>query len=137
MVRGDGSQCAGPLIFDKDLVMNSNLSLAVIAFILAFTGPTLAFDASDLAKVQAGKDCEKCDLFVADLSGADLSDANLSDANLSDANLSVADLSDAGLSDADLFGADLPGANLSKTLMNGAILCNTTMPDGSVIYSGC
>ena len=32
----------------------------------------------------------------------------------------------------DLSGAYLKGANLM-----GAILCNTTMPDGSVIYSGC
>ena len=32
----------------------------------------------------------------------------------------------------DLSGADLGGADLT-----GAILCNTTMPNGSEIYSGC
>ena len=32
---------------------------------------------------------------------------------------------------------DLTNANLSGAIMQGAILCNTTMPDGSVIYSGC
>ncbi len=33
--------------------------------------------------------------------------------------------------------ANLEGANLIRTKMNGATLCNTTMPDGSVLYSGC
>ena len=37
----------------------------------------------------------------------------------------------------DLTGANLRDANLSYAKMNGAILCNTTMPDGLVIYSGC
>ena len=37
----------------------------------------------------------------------------------------------------DLGGADLSGANLSGAYMQGTALCNTTMPDGSVINSGC
>ena len=41
------------------------------------------------------------------------------------------------LTDTDLYRANLEGANLGYVYMNGAILCNTTMPDGSVIYSGC
>ena len=41
------------------------------------------------------------------------------------------------LEGANLEGADLEGANLEGAKMKGAILCNTTMPDGSVIYSGC
>ena len=36
-----------------------------------------------------------------------------------------------------LSGAKLISANLSGAYMQGAALCNTTMPDGSVIYSGC
>jgi len=36
-----------------------------------------------------------------------------------------------------LESADLRGANLEGAKMKGAILCNTIMPDGSVIYSGC
>ena len=32
---------------------------------------------------------------------------------------------------------DLGGADLSGAYMQGAALCNTIMPDGSVIYSGC
>ena len=39
---------------------------------------------------------------------------------------------------ANLSGANLNGAALSyTTYMLGAILCNTTIPDGSIIYSGC
>ncbi len=41
------------------------------------------------------------------------------------------------LADANLSGADLGGTNLSGAYMQGAALCNTIMPDGSVIYSGC
>ena len=42
------------------------------------------------------------------------------------------------LRDAYLKGAFLSGAALSyTTYMLGAILCNTTIPDGSIIYSGC
>ena len=36
-----------------------------------------------------------------------------------------------------LEAADLMGANLEGAKMKGAILCNTIMPDGTVIYSGC
>jgi len=32
---------------------------------------------------------------------------------------------------------DLEGADLTDANMEGVIFCNTTMPDGSVIYSGC
>ena len=36
-----------------------------------------------------------------------------------------------------LEAADLRGANLEGAKTKGAILCNTIMPDGSTIYSGC
>ena len=47
-------------------------------------------------------------------------------------NLVSADLSDANLAGANLDGTNLPGA-----AMKGITLCNTIMPDGSVLYSGC
>ena len=37
----------------------------------------------------------------------------------------------------DLTDANLEGATLELAMMRGGILCNTTIPDGSVIYSGC
>ena len=42
-----------------------------------------------------------------------------------------------GCVECDLIGARLKGADLMCAIINGAIICNTTMPDGSVIYSGC
>ena len=41
------------------------------------------------------------------------------------------------LEGAELLGANLRNANLNSATMKGAILCNTIMPDGSVINSGC
>lgn len=94
-----------------------------------------------------GADLRGADLKGANLHGAILTSANLSDADLSGANLGgaelyYADLRGAILRGANLYGADLSGvmlndADLRGAMMRGAILCNTTMPDGSVIYSGC
>ena len=79
----------------------------------------------------------RADLSRADLRRADLSGAYLIEADLRRADLSGADLRRANLSGANLSNADLSGANLYEAELMGAILCNTTVPDGSVIYSGC
>ena len=112
-----------------------------------FASSASAFDPEDLQKLKDTNECFGCDLFMTYLGGAVLSRAFLSKAVLSRADLSGADLSgavlmevdliQANLNEANLTGANLTGANLSYATMNGAILCNTTMPDGSVIYSGC
>ena len=34
-------------------------------------------------------------------------------------------------------GADLTGANLGGVRLNGVILCNTTMPDGTINNTSC
>jgi uncharacterized protein YjbI with pentapeptide repeats len=54
-----------------------------------------------------GGDCIHCDLRDADLSGADLSSANFS------------------------------GASLYMADLRDAQFCNTVMPDGTTLYSGC
>ena len=87
-----------------------------------FASSASAFDPADLKKLKDTNECMECDL-----SGANLEGANLSGANLEGADLNGAFLNDANLS----------RAKLTSTIMNGGILCNTTMPDGSVIYSGC
>jgi len=99
---------------------------------VALAGMALAYDEEDLATLSDTSNCQRCDL-----SGADLSGAYLFVANLSGANLSGANLIGASLRYADLDGADLTGADLSFARMSGARLCNTTMPDGHVEYSGC
>lgn len=97
-------------------------------------------------------------LFGANLSGADLSGAELLEVNLSRANLTGANLRGvrgsmelwgANLRNADLFGADLfpTRSHMSRSmhwgqspieeLLRGAILCNTTIPDGSIRSNDC
>ena len=76
-----------------------------------------AYDPDHLTLLKETNECPKCDL-----SGANLKGANLRGAFLMSANLD---------------GAYLKGANTKYASMKGAILCNTTMPDGRVIYSGC
>ena len=82
-----------------------------------FANGASAFNPDDLQKLKDTNSCVQCNLQGANLRGAFLRGANLQDV----------DLSSAVLRDARLIGA----------IMNGVILCNTTMPDGSVIYSGC
>ena len=110
-------------------------ALTVTASIIA-SGAS-AFDPEDLQGLKDTNECVACNLNGANLNGANLRGANLRSAALISANLEDADLRGANLFGADLGGANLRDANLDFAYMNGAILCNTTMPDGSVIYSGC
>jgi uncharacterized protein YjbI with pentapeptide repeats len=140
----------------------TKLFTVLIAFLITIGSQVSAFDPADLQKLKDTGDCLECDLSGANLRGAYLSGANLKSANLGGANLVRANLEDATLWDANLESADLAGANLQSAnlgganlnstnlngadlwnaylrfvRMKGAILCNTTMPDGSVTYSGC
>lgn len=84
-----------------------------------------------------GADLSGANLAGADLDGSNLTGAFLRGSNLRGTDLRKANLFRADLTDADLSGAILKEADLTRAKMNGAILCNTIMPDGSVIYSGC
>ena len=115
-------------------------ALTVVAALVA--NGAAAFEPADLQKLKDTGNCVECDLFKAILSGANLSRANLTGAwlrkaDLSEANLIGADLRKANLNEADLFDATLWKADLTGAIMNSVILCNTTMPDGSVNDSGC
>ena len=133
--------------------------ILALALILPLSG--LAFKPEHLKKLKETisdadgiliNECENCDLRGANLEGvylrgaklfgAKLQNANLERTNLEGANLERTDLGGANLLRATLKGANLDGANLKGAntkyaSMKGAILCNTTMPDGRVIYSGC
>ena len=113
------------------LNMKRTLTALTVAATM-FASSASAFDPDDLQKLKDTGKCATCDLGGADLSGADLGGTNLSGAKLISANLRGANLRGAKLISANLRGADLGGA-----YMQGAALCNTTMPDGSVINSGC
>jgi hypothetical protein len=104
-------------------------------------------DASLRLASLAGQDLHGANLSGADLYGADLRHTDLRDADLSNAVLANVDLTAARLDRANLTGAKLQSANLTNTnlinatLRNGqlstALICGTTMPDGSVDKSGC
>ena len=96
--------------------MKRLLAVINIAATLAASSAS-AFDPAHLKRLKDTGDCINCDLKGADLRGADLKGAKLMGAKLS--------------------GANLDGAKLDYAIMDGAIFCNTTMPDGSVLYTGC
>ena len=97
--------------------MKCTLTALTIAATM-FASGAFAADPDDLQKLKDTGFCVGCDLRKANLTGANLSGTDLRDAYLK--------------------GAFLSGAALSyTTYMLGAILCNTTIPDGSIIYSGC
>ena len=136
----DTNKCVGCDLFVANLKGAILMKLTLTALTLAatmFASSASAFDPDDLQKLKDTNECVECDLSSADLWGAYLMNANLKDADLWGADLSKADLSKANLKGADLSGANLRDAYLYYAIMNSVILCNTTMPDGSVTYSGC
>ena len=80
----------------------------LLAFLMMIGSQVSAFYPDHLHKLMNTGNCVKCDLTDVDLRNQ-----------------------------ANLYGANLENANLRGADLRGAILCNTTMPDGSVIYSGC
>ena len=105
--------------------MNKLSMLVIHIFLLlmvGFSAQVGAYDEVQLKKLKALGSCPGCDLSEANLEGANLKGANLEGADLKGANLE---------------GADLETAKMKNAKMKGAILCNTTMPDGSILYSGC
>ncbi|MCG8362906.1 MAG: serine/threonine-protein kinase [Pseudanabaenales cyanobacterium] len=89
-----------------------------------------------------GANLNRASLREAELAGANFEEISLMNsilinANLENANLENANLKDADLAGANLKGATLRGANSEGTNLSGAILCNTTMPDGTVENQDC
>ena len=81
---------------------------------------------------------EDVDLHDANLTDADLSGTYLGGANLSGAKLNGANLNKTNLARANLTDSNLEGTNLDKAKnLDEAILCNTTMPDGSLSNRDC
>ena len=81
--------------------------MAMTIAVTMFASSASAFDPENLADLQATNLCQECDLHYAQLDGAHSIEANLK------------------------------GADLSYVFITGVTFCNTKMPDGSVIHSGC
>ena len=102
--------------------------LWLIAVFLVLASGASAFDAADLARLQATGACRGCDLRGADLHGLKLAQADLRGADLSEAKLDTADLGGASLRGADLSRATgaflrLTGADLSGARLVGFSAC--------------
>jgi hypothetical protein len=80
---------------------------------------------------------DEANLYESDLREANLFKTDLREANLYRADLTGANLFGADLAGANLFGANLEGANVVKANVDEALLCNTTMPDGSISDRDC
>jgi uncharacterized protein YjbI with pentapeptide repeats len=138
-------------------VMLLRTAVTALVVVTLSTSSALAFDPTDLKKLMETKECVECDLEGADLVRANLKGANLEGVNLKKAILIKVDLRSANLAGSDLEGANLwtaylwkgnlegvnlKGANLLNAdirfvRMKNTILCNTTMPDGSIIDRDC
>jgi uncharacterized protein YjbI with pentapeptide repeats len=128
------------------------------AFYTAIPFSALGWSESDISALKETQVCQACDLsgadlrwanvyeaelggaanlVGADLSGSDLRGANLYGANLEDARLTDVNLTGADLRWSSLRGADLSGANLGDAQTEGAVFCQTIMPDSAVNDSNC
>jgi len=130
--------------------MNYFKSLCSMLFLIATN--SFAANNYDLQKLKDFKECIDCDLRDADLRnmdlsgskliGADLTGADLTNSNLTKADLAASNLSWAILNGTLLIGANLDGAvlinsQIAFSRMQGAIICNTVMPDGKANFIGC
>ena len=96
----------------------------------------------------AGSDLRWANVYAAELGGAPnlvgavMNGSNFVGANFYGANLEAAQFVGADLTDADLrwtslLGANFTGANMTAAKLDGAIFCQTVMPDGSVNDANC
>ncbi len=66
-----------------------------------------------------------------------LKNSNFEDANLTASTFRNADLRGVNFRGADLTDVDLTGAKMDGADIFGAKLCNTTAPDGNIMFGGC
>lgn len=98
--------------------------LGVLAALTA--GPALAQNAGQIARVQAGASCPRCNLFQADLSNRTLKGLNLSGSRLRQADLSLAVMNRTSFAGADLRDVNAFGGVFSSASFAGANLTNAT-----------
>jgi uncharacterized protein YjbI with pentapeptide repeats len=118
-----------------------------IAILVAVACGTSAFaqNAGQIASVQAGKSCAKCNLFQADLSYSDLSRKTFAGARLRQSELSLAtadgtnfartDLSIANLYGVRATGANFAGANLERAVLVGGYFSSSNFAGANLAES--
>ena len=95
--------------------------IAISALFSGLFAPiALAQNASQLARVQAGQSCAKCNLFQADLSYAEGKKLNLEATRLRQSNFALSTYDDVNLKGADLSVSNLFGARFNRTNFSNA-----------------
>ena len=99
--------------------------------------PTRCFDNTSCT-ISNGRNLGSCNFGASEaFREATCNGCNLDNANLRGADLRQANLSGTNLHDTCLVEANLTGAIVEGSLLREAVLCRTTMPDGSISNSGC
>ena len=112
--------------------MKPLLTILAAAGLLIAAAPASAQNAGQIAKVRAGANCPRCNLFQADLSNTELKGKNLAGARLRQADLSLAEMNRTSFAGGDLRdvnfyggvfgGASFAGSNLTNASFVGAYL---------------
>ena len=102
--------------------------LVLLGLMVAMTGPALAQNAGEIARVQNGASCSGCNLFQADLAYRDLPNVNVSRSRLRQADLSLVTMNGANFS-----GADLSVANLFGARFTGASFASANLRDANLV----
>ena len=98
----------------------------------------MSFETADLANANLnGLTFRRTNFFAANLKGATLVNSTLTQSNLEDVNLVGADLTGANLAGSNMTDANLSKAILVDTNFEGAIFCQTIMPEGTEDNTGC
>lgn len=104
-----------------------SLTLAAAAALL-LVGPAMAQNAGQIARVRAGANCPKCNLFQADLEGAELKGRNYAGARLRQANLS------AGIFNRSSFaGGDLRDVEASASVFSSSNFASANLTNASFV----
>ena len=103
--------------------MKSILPIAAAFALLA--GPVLAQNAGQIASVQGGGSCPRCNLFQADLSGREMAGRSFQGARLRQSDMSLAVMNRTNFSGADLRDVSAFGGVFSSSNFAGADLTNS------------
>ncbi|MDJ0554138.1 MAG: pentapeptide repeat-containing protein [Microcoleaceae cyanobacterium MO_207.B10] len=137
----NGTNLQGAILREAFL-SNANLSNANLKY-ADLSSPATYLEAANLTKANLqGANLFRTNLSNANLNSTILRQANLTGANLKNANLSNADFSSLTNSyptqiPTYLDEADLTNANINNAKLEGARMCQTIMPDGTISQQGC
>lgn len=102
------------------------LFVTVAALSVALAAPAFAQNAGQIASVQRGASCPRCNLFQAPLSGLERNGLNLTGARLRQADLSLSVMNRTRFANADLRDVEAYGGVFSSSNFSGANLTNAS-----------